>query len=67
MNQTDKWDMVVSKFKKRFLDWKANLLSVGGSLILIKSPRIKSPLNNLGILYMSLFKMHKLVLVALEL
>lgn len=44
MTRINKWDMVVSKFKKRLSNRKANLLLVCGRLTLIKSV-----LNSLGI------------------
>nr|GEU58908.1 RNA-directed DNA polymerase, eukaryota [Tanacetum cinerariifolium] len=40
MKLTDSWCVMVEKFKSKLSSWKANLLSIGGRLTLIKSVRI---------------------------
>ncbi|XP_071727858.1 uncharacterized protein [Rutidosis leptorrhynchoides] len=45
------WESIISKIKKRLASWKANMISFGGRLTLIKSV-----LGGLGTYYMSLFK-----------
>ncbi|XP_071700261.1 uncharacterized protein [Rutidosis leptorrhynchoides] len=51
MNRLAHWNTLLDKFKKQLSGWKANLLSIGGRLTLIRSV-----LNSLGIYYFSLFK-----------
>ncbi|GJW21390.1 hypothetical protein Tco_0032012 [Tanacetum coccineum] len=53
--------ILIDRFKARLLKWKANLLSVGGRLNLIKSM-----LGSLGIYYLSLFKALESIVKALE-
>ncbi|KAJ0445231.1 putative RNA-directed DNA polymerase [Helianthus annuus] len=51
MNLIKNWDPVVNSFKKRLSVWKANTLSLGGRVTLVKSV-----LNALPTYYFSLFK-----------
>ncbi|GJX33088.1 putative RNA-directed DNA polymerase, eukaryota, reverse transcriptase zinc-binding domain protein [Tanacetum coccineum] len=51
MNLTSSWNILVERFQKRLSSWKANLLSIGGRLTLIKAV-----LGSLGIYYLSIFK-----------
>ena len=61
MNRISNWDPVVNTFKKRLSKWKANTLSIGGRLTLIKSV-----LDSLPTYYFSLFKAPKKVVNTLE-
>ena len=61
MKLTDSWSLMVDKFKSKVSNWKANLLSIGGRLTLIKSV-----LGSLGIFYFSIFKAPELTLNILE-
>ncbi|GKD03807.1 RNA-directed DNA polymerase, eukaryota, reverse transcriptase zinc-binding domain protein [Tanacetum coccineum] len=55
------WKSLIDKFKAKLSSWKANLLSFGGRLTLIKSV-----LGSLGIYYFSIFKVSVSVLKSLE-
>ncbi|GJV97932.1 hypothetical protein Tco_1549509 [Tanacetum coccineum] len=61
MNYTVNWQKVIDKFKARLSTWKANLLSIGGRLTLIKAV-----LESVGIYYMSIFKCPETVLHEIE-
>nr|GEV29813.1 RNA-directed DNA polymerase, eukaryota [Tanacetum cinerariifolium] len=61
MNLISSWNPIIDRFKSKLSSWKANLLSIGGRLTLIKPV-----LGSLGINYMLLFKVPELVLKALE-
>ncbi|XP_071713391.1 uncharacterized protein [Rutidosis leptorrhynchoides] len=37
MNKTENWNCVIDKARKRLASWKANLISIGGRLTLLKS------------------------------
>nr|GEX73688.1 putative RNA-directed DNA polymerase, eukaryota, reverse transcriptase zinc-binding domain protein [Tanacetum cinerariifolium] len=55
------WQVLIDRFKSRLSGWKANLLSIGGRLTLIKSM-----LGSLRIYYLSTFKAPETVLKSLE-
>ncbi|GJW91755.1 hypothetical protein Tco_0169308 [Tanacetum coccineum] len=55
------WKVLVDHFKARMSGWKANLLSIGGRLTLIKSV-----LGSLGIYYLSIFKVPEIVVKSIE-
>ncbi|GJZ16707.1 RNA-directed DNA polymerase, eukaryota, reverse transcriptase zinc-binding domain protein [Tanacetum coccineum] len=61
MNLTVNWKIILDRFDARLSKWKANLLSIGGRLTLIKSV-----LGSLGIYYLSIFKTPETVLNLLE-
>ncbi|GJU60451.1 RNA-directed DNA polymerase, eukaryota, reverse transcriptase zinc-binding domain protein [Tanacetum coccineum] len=61
MNLISSWSTIIDRFKSKLSSWKANLLSIGGRLTLIKFV-----LGSLGIYYMSLFKVSELILKALK-
>ena len=61
MNYTVNWQKVIDNFKARLSTWKANLLSIGGRLTLIKTV-----LGSVSIYYMSLFKVPESVIKELE-
>ncbi|GJW41454.1 RNA-directed DNA polymerase, eukaryota, reverse transcriptase zinc-binding domain protein [Tanacetum coccineum] len=61
MKSTASWKVLVDRFRSRLSTWKANLLSIGGHLTLIKSV-----LGSLGIYYLSIFRAPELVLNDLE-
>ncbi|GJX53244.1 RNA-directed DNA polymerase, eukaryota, reverse transcriptase zinc-binding domain protein [Tanacetum coccineum] len=61
MNNLSNWNTLVDKFKAKLSRWKANLLSIGGRLTLIKSV-----LGSLGIYYLSMFKVPESILKQLE-
>ncbi|GKC73337.1 putative RNA-directed DNA polymerase, eukaryota, reverse transcriptase zinc-binding domain protein [Tanacetum coccineum] len=61
MNLSINWKNLLDRFDARLLKWKANLLSIGGRLTLIKSV-----LKSLGIYYLSIFKVPDVVLKMLE-
>nr|GEX27699.1 RNA-directed DNA polymerase, eukaryota, reverse transcriptase zinc-binding domain protein [Tanacetum cinerariifolium] len=61
MNLTVNWKILLDRFDARLSKWKANRLSIGGRLTLIKSV-----LGSLGIYYLSIFKTLKTVLNLLE-
>ncbi|GJW47301.1 hypothetical protein Tco_0078947 [Tanacetum coccineum] len=55
------WQPFIDRFKARLSGWKANLLSIGGCLTLIKYV-----LGSLGNYYLSIFKVPKMVVKSLE-
>ncbi|KAL9997682.1 putative RNA-directed DNA polymerase [Helianthus debilis subsp. tardiflorus] len=61
MNRVANWDPVVNTFKKRLSKWKANTLSIGGRVTLIKSV-----LDCLPSYYFSLFKAMRKIINVLE-
>ncbi|GKA86254.1 RNA-directed DNA polymerase, eukaryota, reverse transcriptase zinc-binding domain protein [Tanacetum coccineum] len=61
MNRIANWNSLIERFKIRLSGWKANMLSSGGRLTLIKSV-----LGSLGIYYFSIFKVPEAVLKTLE-
>nr|GFA02235.1 RNA-directed DNA polymerase, eukaryota, reverse transcriptase zinc-binding domain protein [Tanacetum cinerariifolium] len=61
MNLTSIWQILIDRFQKRFSSWKANLLSLGGRLTLIKAV-----LGSLGIYYLSIFKAPETILNSME-
>ncbi|GKA46359.1 RNA-directed DNA polymerase, eukaryota, reverse transcriptase zinc-binding domain protein [Tanacetum coccineum] len=58
MGRIINWKVLIDRFKARLSGWKANLLSIGGRLTLIKSV-----LGSLGIYYLSIFKASEAVKV----
>ncbi|GJV50288.1 putative RNA-directed DNA polymerase, eukaryota, reverse transcriptase zinc-binding domain protein [Tanacetum coccineum] len=61
MSRISNWQPLIDWFQLRLSSWKANFLSIGGRLTLIKSV-----LGSLGIYYLSIFKAPELVLKDLE-
>ncbi|GJV77198.1 reverse transcriptase domain, reverse transcriptase zinc-binding domain protein [Tanacetum coccineum] len=61
MGRIDNWKILIDRFKSRFSGWKANLLSSGGRITLIKSV-----LRSLDIYYFSIFKAPEAVTKFLE-
>ncbi|GJU60060.1 RNA-directed DNA polymerase, eukaryota, reverse transcriptase zinc-binding domain protein [Tanacetum coccineum] len=61
MNMIVNWQHLIDHFRGKLSSWKANLLSIGGRLTLIKAV-----LGSLGIYYMSIFKCPESVINALE-
>ncbi|GJS33128.1 putative RNA-directed DNA polymerase, eukaryota, reverse transcriptase zinc-binding domain protein [Tanacetum coccineum] len=61
MTRISNWQPPFDRFKARLSGWKANLLSIGGRLTLIKSM-----LGSLGIYYLSIFKVSETVVKSLE-
>ncbi|GJR95122.1 putative reverse transcriptase domain-containing protein [Tanacetum coccineum] len=61
MKSIASWKTLVDRFHMRLSSWKANLLSIGGRLTLIKSV-----LGSLGIYYLSIFRAPESVLQDLE-
>nr|GEV11277.1 hypothetical protein [Tanacetum cinerariifolium] len=61
MNLTSSWQILIDRFQKRLSSWKANLLSIGGRLTLIKAG-----LGSLGIYYLSIFKAPETILNSME-
>ncbi|GJV39574.1 RNA-directed DNA polymerase, eukaryota, reverse transcriptase zinc-binding domain protein [Tanacetum coccineum] len=61
MKSTTSWKVIVDRFRSRLSTWKANLLSIGGRLTLIKSV-----LGSLSIYYLLIFRTPELVLNDLE-
>ncbi|GKA12764.1 putative RNA-directed DNA polymerase, eukaryota, reverse transcriptase zinc-binding domain protein, partial [Tanacetum coccineum] len=61
MNRIANWNSLIERFKIRLSGWKANMLSSGGRLTLIKSV-----LRSLAIYYFSIFKVPEAVLKTLE-
>nr|GEX19632.1 RNA-directed DNA polymerase, eukaryota, reverse transcriptase zinc-binding domain protein [Tanacetum cinerariifolium] len=52
MNRVESWSHLVSKFNDKLSNWKANLISIGGRLTLIKAV-----LGSVRIYHMSIFKL----------
>nr|GEU82911.1 hypothetical protein [Tanacetum cinerariifolium] len=61
MNLTSSWQILIDHFQKRLSLWKANLLSIGGRLTLIKVV-----LGSLDIYYLSIFKAPETILNSME-
>jgi hypothetical protein len=61
MKKIDAWSDVVKKFTRRLSSWKANMLSIGGRLTLVKSV-----LGSLPLYYLPLFKAPTSVISLLE-
>ncbi|XP_071718630.1 uncharacterized protein [Rutidosis leptorrhynchoides] len=61
MNRVSSWDFLVETFQSELSSWKANLLSSGGRLTLVKSV-----MGSLDIYVMSLFKYPVTILKLLE-
>ena len=61
MNLVANWQIMIDRFRGKLSTWKANMLSIGGRLTLIKAV-----LGSLGIYYMSIFKCPESVLKSLE-
>nr|GEW53023.1 RNA-directed DNA polymerase, eukaryota, reverse transcriptase zinc-binding domain protein [Tanacetum cinerariifolium] len=61
MDLSVNWKTLLDRFDARLSKWKANLLSIGGRLTLIKFV-----LGSLGIYYFSIFKVLEVVLKMLE-
>nr|GEV71902.1 RNA-directed DNA polymerase, eukaryota, reverse transcriptase zinc-binding domain protein [Tanacetum cinerariifolium] len=61
MSRIANWHILIDRFKARLSGWKANLISIGGRLTLIKSV-----LRSLGIFHFSIFKAPEMVIKSLE-
>ncbi|GKD33803.1 hypothetical protein Tco_1249312 [Tanacetum coccineum] len=61
MNLVSSWQFLIDRFHTKLSSWKANLLSIGGRLTLIKAV-----LGSLGIYFLSIFKAPKTILKYLE-
>ncbi|GJX62901.1 RNA-directed DNA polymerase, eukaryota, reverse transcriptase zinc-binding domain protein [Tanacetum coccineum] len=61
MGRIINWNVLIDRFKARLTGWKANILSIGGRLTLIKSV-----LGSLGIYDLSIFKTPEAVIKVLE-
>ncbi|GJX72943.1 RNA-directed DNA polymerase, eukaryota, reverse transcriptase zinc-binding domain protein [Tanacetum coccineum] len=61
MSHISNWKVLIDRFKSRLSGWKANLLSSGGRLTLIKSV-----LGSLCIYFLSIFKAPEAVIKVLE-
>nr|GEX53940.1 hypothetical protein [Tanacetum cinerariifolium] len=61
MSRIANWQILIDRFKATLSGWKANILSIGGRLTLIKSV-----LGSLGIYYLSIFKAPEMVIKSLE-
>ncbi|GJV27295.1 putative RNA-directed DNA polymerase, eukaryota, reverse transcriptase zinc-binding domain protein [Tanacetum coccineum] len=61
MSRISNWQTLIDQFHMRLSSWKANLLSIGGRLMLIKSVLV-----SLGIYYLSIYKAPEIVLKELE-
>lgn len=55
------WDPVVERINKKLASWKKTYISLGGRITLIKAIMVNVP-----IYYMSLFRMPKKIILALE-
>ncbi|GJZ58750.1 putative RNA-directed DNA polymerase, eukaryota, reverse transcriptase zinc-binding domain protein [Tanacetum coccineum] len=61
MGRISSWNILIDRFKAKLSGWKANMLSSGGRLTLIKLV-----LGSLGIYYLSIFKVPEGVIKILE-
>ncbi|GKB57874.1 hypothetical protein Tco_0914060, partial [Tanacetum coccineum] len=61
MSSIANWNKLVDMFRSKLSLWKANLLSIGGRLTLIKAV-----LGSIGIYYMSIFKVPEAIIKVLE-
>ncbi|GJT69400.1 putative RNA-directed DNA polymerase, eukaryota, reverse transcriptase zinc-binding domain protein [Tanacetum coccineum] len=61
MNKSGNWNAIIEKFQKRLTSWKANNLSIGGHLTLIKLV-----LGSLGTYFFFLLKASRVVIKYLE-
>ncbi|GKE14816.1 putative RNA-directed DNA polymerase, eukaryota, reverse transcriptase zinc-binding domain protein, partial [Tanacetum coccineum] len=61
MNRISSWKTLIDWFQSRRSSWKASLLSIGGTLTLIKAV-----LGSLRIYYLSIFKASEIILKSLE-
>ncbi|KAJ0550751.1 putative RNA-directed DNA polymerase [Helianthus annuus] len=61
MNKSCHWEPVIETVKRRLASWKANTLSMGGRLVLVKSV-----LASLPVYYLSLYKAPVIVINQLE-
>ncbi|GKE76295.1 hypothetical protein Tco_1542415, partial [Tanacetum coccineum] len=61
MSRIANWKKLVDMFRSKLSLWKANLLSIGGRLTLIKAV-----LGSIGIYYMSIFKVPESIIKVLE-
>nr|GEU40357.1 transposon TX1 uncharacterized [Tanacetum cinerariifolium] len=61
MNLNSSWQILIYRFHKRLSSWRANLLSIGERLTLIKAV-----LDSLGIYYILIFKALELILKSLK-
>ena len=55
LNQVETWQPMLDKIRKRLSNWKVNILSKVGRVVLIKSV-----LNNLPMYFLGLFRCQKL-------
>ncbi|GJS05059.1 RNA-directed DNA polymerase, eukaryota, reverse transcriptase zinc-binding domain protein [Tanacetum coccineum] len=60
MSRITNWKPLIDRFKARLSGWKANLLSIGGRLL------IESVLGSLGNYYLSIFKVPEMVVKSLK-
>nr|GEW67338.1 reverse transcriptase domain, reverse transcriptase zinc-binding domain protein [Tanacetum cinerariifolium] len=61
VDRIEAWADIVNRFTKKLSSWKANLLSIGGRLTLVKSV-----LGSLPIYFLSMFKEPEAVISKLE-